>query len=61
MRKVMGLDDPLWVGYWTGGASMALALILPYALTGSPTALPVAVLSWVTMTPIGILIATRTR
>ncbi len=61
MGKVMGLDDPLWVGYWSGGASMALALFIPYAITGSAASLPIALLSWVAMTPFGIFIAKRTR
>lgn len=61
MIKVMGLEDRLWFGYWTGGASMAVTLLTTYFLVDNPGAVLVAVLSWVTLTPVGILIAKRTR
>ncbi len=59
MRRVMGLDHDLWVGYWAGGASMAVALLMTHFFVDNPGAVFVAVLAWVTLTPVGILIARR--
>ena len=52
--------DRLWVGYWTGGTAMAVAIILPAWLIGADVAkLLVGAAMWGLFTPAGIWVAKR--
>jgi hypothetical protein len=51
--------DRLWVGYWMGGATMALSVGIAYGLAPMWFTVPTAIAAWFLLTPIGILIAKR--
>jgi hypothetical protein len=51
--QVFGLEDRLWTGYWSGGTTLSIMVILA-ALGDLPSW--VAIVLWIAVTPLGILI-----
>jgi hypothetical protein len=52
--------DRLWTGYWMGGTTMAVVVLLSHIqATPSWFTLPVSIAVWFLITPLGIWIAKR--